>query len=398
MSLPLRCGCGWEGTVGAELAGQPVRCVACGAWLKTIDEPAEQDPVPAGGPPVVPLPGSSFRLPAVEETAATPAAPGDAGPVVSDTRGLHRNEPVVSGARPVETRSAWSVAGEIAWSALCWCGARLRPAGRYIFSACRFYWRNRRLIATGFKAWQARLFPALEDPELLRREVRLALDEDEGLRELEGVWHIDLPPRCIVCGEETAGLPAPLEKSVLDPYWLLVAPPLGLVAGVIVGWWFGSVLLLMTGLVGGLLVGYALRRDVRFLLNVTRCPRHAGETRWPELTVLRNDLLLRMGSREVKLAWLRHERGYVPLGDDPRAANPFPPAPATVTLAEETGESTEITHEASAGRLAGGDEPPSSPGTLALPSEHRFDPRKDVEIEGYDVRPDRREDEQENAG
>ncbi len=150
--------------------------------------------------------------------------------------------------------------------------------------------------------------PSLDRPDAIRREIRISLDEQDGVHEEDGVWHIELPVRCVVCGGKESGGWITESKTVLDPYGPIVGPLAGVIIGVYLSWWNGSLLWLLLSVFAGLLVGYAARKNVQFLVRFMRCAKHAEPGRIPEVIVLHHHLVVRVGSRDVKIAFLQRGR------------------------------------------------------------------------------------------
>lgn len=220
-------------------------------------------------------------------------------------------------------------------------------AWRYLGAALRFYRDNWSTIRTGCKLWFIEYSPTFQDPELLRREIRRSLDDDDDiLRNVDGVWHIDLPDRCAVCGGEALGEWIEEERTLLDPYPLIVVPLASLTIGAVLVLWYRSLPLLPLALVAGILGGYASRRQERFVLRLKRCARHVERKKIPELTLFKHQIVLRPGTREVKMAMLREPADPVPGIPTPAPSSPDEqPLPETIPLEEEITGSSSIIFE-----------------------------------------------------
>ncbi|HTI51637.1 MAG TPA: hypothetical protein VL475_11820, partial [Planctomycetaceae bacterium] len=166
----------------------------------------------------------------------------------------------------------------------------------------------------------------------------------------------------VCAGKAPAGW---IEEShrVLDLYNPLIAAVAGGVTGLLLGWWYHSLAWLVLAPFAGLMLGYASRQSVEFLLRFQRCERHADETRIPEVDVFHRHLVLRVGTREVKLAFLRQGHDASPVGEM------LPPLPAdasrpieTISLADTVHPDAAIIPDRTEGRLAGAEhDPPAGP-------------------------------------
>ncbi|MGQ0636273.1 MAG: hypothetical protein ACT4QC_16790 [Planctomycetaceae bacterium] len=302
MSTRLTCRCGWKGTVDPPPPpGQAVLCPACGAAIAVTT----WVPAPAGSPPV-------------------PATTAEGAGASSN----------------------WliSAAGQ-AKRALC-------GAWAYVRAACEFYWYERETIRAGWRLGLIEVFPTLQDPELLRLEIRRPLAEDDDLHFVDGAWRIDLPDRCVVCSKETVNDWTEDRRQVLDPFALIAAPLAGVALAPIFALWFWNIWILPFPPLAGVLAGYALRRHDNFALRLKRCRKHADNLQVPELTVWRRQMTLRPGHREVKLAFLRQPSEFeavVPAPTLAAAGDELPPE--TIALAEDVPQSSTIIHERPDARL-----------------------------------------------
>ncbi|MSR58694.1 MAG: hypothetical protein EXS05_13745 [Planctomycetaceae bacterium] len=238
-----------------------------------------------------------------------------------------------------------------------WLWGLVRPVGGYIRATAVFYWQNGKTLRSGVWLWITDKLPALDRPEDIRRELRMPLADREGLRNVDGVWHVDLPDRCVMCGNEAPGAWLEEPRSALDPYLLLMVPFAGLAVGLVLAWWYSS--WWWVGLLpcAGAVAGYALRRNELFLLRLKRCERHADHRRVPELAVLNRRLVMRLGTREVKLAFLRHEQEYVALGEMlPPPELTAESVPQTIALADSVAPDAAIIADRTELRLPASDE------------------------------------------
>lgn len=312
MAANITCRCGWSGTIDPAPAGRYVRCPACGQDTATTEQTtagAIEAAQPASGlPPVATLPVSpAWRKTIAEATAL-----------------LGRGRRAVFG---------------------------------YVRAAFRYYRDHWSTIRDGARLWLIDFFPTLQDPELLRREIRRPLGEDDDIRTIDGVWQIRLPDRCVVCASEAPGDWLEEQRLVLDPYGLIVAPIVGAIAGTVLGGWYHSLLLLVLLPFFGVLVGFALRREVHFLLRLKRCAKHSGALHVPELAVVHGQMVLRPGTREVKLAFLREPSEYQHVIPQPApASSDEAPLPETIVLADEVHESSSIIFERADARLPAADQ------------------------------------------
>jgi hypothetical protein len=324
MSRVVKCQCGWEGAVDDAVADQPVRCLACGSLL----------------------PHSVSANPVAADDSAAPAGSSPTAES-ADAAARRAGNPQVAAAMGTVKRIARQV-----WD--------------YLRAALRFYWENRSGLRDGWMQWMSEVFPSVEHPEVLRREIRVPLEEQPGIHDAAGVWEIELPPRCAVCAGKVR--PGWIEEShhVLDLYNPLIAFVAGVAAGLVFGWWYHSLAWLILAPLAGLLLGYALRKSVEFLVRFQRCDRHADETRIPEVEVFHRHLVLRVGTREVKLAFLRQGQDASPIGEM------LPPHPQdasrgieTISLADSVAPDAAIVPDRTEGRLAGADDesghPPAGP-------------------------------------
>jgi len=337
MSGRVECGCGWAGNVSSPGEGKPVNCPGCGQPLQPSPAPQATAGATAEstGDQVVPL-----------------ATPQSSAPTSSNSSG-----------------------GKIAWQ---WILRRFTQIGGYIRAAFAFYWQWRRDLRIGLRRWMLRFFPALEDPDRVRRVIRVPLRAGERLTNYEDLWEFSLPGRCIVCGSRGSGETRWLEREVLDAYLMLVVPVAGIFVALFFGWWYQSLFLFLLLLPGGILAGYALRKLVRLKIGFERCSRHATTERTPEVEVWHDELLVWTGASEVRQAFLgrlpddtdsaeESDQAYVP----PEVPVPLPPE--TLALADDVPESSRIVHE-SPERLAPeddlGDVFGPAPGSLPASETH----------------------------
>lgn len=222
-------------------------------------------------------------------------------------------------------------------------GRALRPAWIYTRDAFRFYRDHWDTVRSGCGIGMS---AALDNPELIAREVRLALHDQDGLVDDHGVWRVEFPARCVVCGAKASGDWIEERRKIIDPFGPIVLPLVGAGVGLILGWWYHSLLWAVGAPVGGVVAGYALRRTEEFFLRFKRCPRHADHKQIPELLVLNRQLLLRLGTREAKMAFMGKGGEYAPPDEGyvPPAA-PAPPPPETIALAETVHPGTAIVPE-----------------------------------------------------
>lgn len=248
----------------------------------------------------------------------------------------------------------------------------LQSAFGYVLFAFRFYLENRASILAGWRVWINEHMPSLDRPDAIRREIRISLDEQEGVHEESGVWHIDLPIRCVVCGGKPTGGWITEPRTVLDPYGPIVGPLAGLIIGVYLSWWYQSQLWLPASLLAGVLVGYASRKNVQFLLRFMRCAKHAEPGKLPEVIVLHRHLVLRVGARDVKLAFLQRGRDIGPVEEIALPTEIMvSPSHEMIALAEDVHPGANIVPEQSA-RLAAADDENAPSRPPAGPDEYRL--------------------------
>jgi hypothetical protein len=245
--------------------------------------------------------------------------------------------------------------GKAAWD---WTCRKLRQIGSYVRASFAFYWTWRRDLRIGTRRWLLQYLPALEDPERIRRQIRIPLREDEQVSLEGGVWRIQLPGRCIICGSRGTGEPVQVERQLLDPFPLLATPLAVALLALFFGWWYQSLLLFLILLPAGILAGYAVRRSEQVMVTFERCARHSKSDKAPEMELWRGDALLWTGAREVRQAFFGKlvEESIPQESQEPDAPyvppelTPSPPA-ETVALADDVPESSQIRHE-SAERLS----------------------------------------------
>jgi len=242
--------------------------------------------------------------------------------------------------------------GKAVWN---WTRRKLRQVGSYIQAAFAFYWSSRRELRIGARRWLLQYLPALEEPDKVRREIRVPLREDERVSFEEEAWQIRLPGRCIICGGRGTGEPVHVARQLLDPFPILATPIAVSLLALFFGWWYQSLLLFLGLLPGAILVGYALRSIERLDVAFERCAKHSGSAKAPELELWRGNALIWTGAREVRQAFFGNlVEEVVPEEPDapfvPAEVTPSPPA-ETLAIADEVPESSQIRHE-SAERLA----------------------------------------------
>jgi hypothetical protein len=236
--------------------------------------------------------------------------------------------------------------GKAVWD---WTGRQLRQLWNYLRATVAFYWKWRGDLRIGARRWLLQYLPALEDPDRVRREIRVPLLEGDQVTLEDDAWAIQLPGRCVVCGNRGSGERIHFEREMLDPFPLLAAPLAGALLALFFGWWYQSLLLVLVLLPGGMLAGFAVRRVKRLIVLFERCARHAKSEKVPEVELWRGEAFLWTGAREVRQAFFGQlvedaspEEADVPYV--PPELTPSPPV-ETLALADDVPESSRIVHE-----------------------------------------------------
>ncbi|MFN0055266.1 MAG: hypothetical protein ACKV0T_24230 [Planctomycetales bacterium] len=139
----------------------------------------------------------------------------------------------------------------------------------------------------------------------------------------------------------------------------------GVLAGLLLGWWYSSLLWIIVSPAVGVVVGYALRRSELFVLRLRRCPRHADARTLPGLSLFHGELILRVGHRDVKLAFLHREHAF--RDPDESAPRPWSEPPQRPQLAESVAESAAIIPEGEAHRFAAAEDGESASTSASTP-------------------------------
>ncbi len=121
-------------------------------------------------------------------------------------------------------------------------------------------------------------------------------------------WEVELPPCCAVCGQDTDNAPQHESRTVDDveaTVWILLGGiPLAIYAWWYYGpWWMAAVVLVVAG------SGFGSRRSQPVELEFCRCDKHHGSVLYPELFLIGEGLLVRVGQRRVKKEFRRLHAG-----------------------------------------------------------------------------------------
>ena len=121
-------------------------------------------------------------------------------------------------------------------------------------------------------------------------------------------WQVVLPACCVVCGLDTDNPSQHEARSVDDvgpTVWILVGqvPVSAYVWWNYGPWWMAAVVLAAIGW------GYGCYRRQPVEIEFCRCDKHCDPGRYPELFLISEGLLVRVGQRRVKREYRRLQQG-----------------------------------------------------------------------------------------
>jgi hypothetical protein len=206
----------------------------------------------------------------------------------------HDPEPDIQDS-PVEPRTLRQepVAGSSSTGAPA--GSVWKQFRQWIGDLGRYYWSQREALWS----YTVDAVPFLDDFGSVR-ELSIPRDSDSDRVHVDGdLWEVTLPKCCVVCGEPTESrrIAVTWQFARLDgPFWF---PLSGLVAGLVLGWWYSSWLVLIALCAAGIALGYATRGEQTLRLSFRRCADHAGRTDLPAARLHRGTLIVSAGHRAV---------------------------------------------------------------------------------------------------
>ena len=146
--------------------------------------------------------------------------------------------------------------------------------------------------------------PALEAVGDRQREIQIRSDDSIGTEAFDGQqWRLTFPDCCVATGRDATGPWIEEERHLPDmawPFWSLVAGIVGglLIAFIAVKFWLWPI-----GIILGMIVGYRNRRTRTVHLRFRR--GESASTRFPEVRVFKDSLLVRLGTPAAKKAFVR---------------------------------------------------------------------------------------------
>ncbi|MCA9042186.1 MAG: hypothetical protein KDA65_17670 [Planctomycetaceae bacterium] len=177
----------------------------------------------------------------------------------------------------------------------------------HAFHVLGYYYDHRH----GLKEYFLDVFHHVPPRDIYIREIRV--DEQTG-HEIgylkEDKWFVKLPGRCIVCGTKE-DLERENYYSRIEDYsrpligvifCFLICSVLGLCLG---GIWV-SLSAPIVGLLGGLFLGYYLRRRTEVRVEYASCNKHAGNESFPLIRQYMGNLYLLTGHKKVKDLFYKH--------------------------------------------------------------------------------------------
>lgn len=173
-------------------------------------------------------------------------------------------------------------------------------AGLRTWEMVKFYRTRRRALLLRSPAWDwCGLSSMNVSRELIIPKSELVAD----------TWQVELPPCCAVCGRDTDDAPQH-ESRTLDDLEITVWILLGGIPLAIYAWWYYGPWWMATAVLVAAGGGYWCRRSQPVELEFCRCDKHHNSVRYPELFLIGEGLLVRVGQRRVKKEFRRlHEGG-----------------------------------------------------------------------------------------
>ena len=277
--------CGESEVVSENAAAKKLTCGRCGRCFET------------------PVPGSPTPLCCSEadDAAMQPEgpAPGSAAPPTSDESEV-ASEPVEDSDadEPQMARASRKAAPR---------------ESQFGMQAVRRVFEDAEKLACFYRAYTRDLWSQVEPRALpqnyssRQREIRVSATEEYKNAEWDGErWQVELPPCCVVCGQHTNDDWQDEARTVPNLFWPLWAPACGLGVGLIQSI-FWSIWLLPIPVAAGFVLGYVHRNETDVRVRFRRCREHAECKRYPRLRLSGNELVIRVGRRPVKIAFLARE-------------------------------------------------------------------------------------------
>jgi len=162
-----------------------------------------------------------------------------------------------------------------------------------------FYWSQRR----AFWAYFSEYSPGLQEPKIVRKEIRFSTDEDSKLaRYSKEGWVVEMPNCCVVCGEpsdckwinETRWV-----DNLGKPFWIPIA---AIGVGLLLSLFYQAYWILLVAIFFGFLLGNLQRSSIRVDLKFQRCKVHEEKTSVPHVRLFGEQLILRLGGRSARQA------------------------------------------------------------------------------------------------
>ena len=211
-----------------------------------------------------------------------------------------------------------------------WSAAALIRVGRYARQAVGYYISHRKAMLTYLYDYD----PSLLDYGTRRREIRLSPDElPPDAHFDESGWTVQLPDCCVVSGELTDRGWNVEDREVEDVTWPVWIPVISFPVSLVLAFSFGSFVIIPATVLGGMLLGYRLRRKQNVHITFKRSAEYAQRVKTPRLRLFGKQLIIRTGNRKVRDRFLG-----IPIPGDIATPPPIEPGSvyAPISIAQET--------------------------------------------------------------
>ena len=181
-------------------------------------------------------------------------------------------------------------------------GGFWQSLGPTIVAMARYFRAN-----VGELWWYAvEVTPALERTGDRAREIRISKDDAVGAAAFDGHdWRLEFPDCCVVTGEPADGPWIERTETLPNVAW----PFWGTVAGVCGGLFFSLLIwkwLWPFLLLAGMMVGFANRQTRQVQLRYRKSRNAADDDEYPQVWLLPDGLLVRLGSSVAKKAFVQY--------------------------------------------------------------------------------------------
>ena len=197
--------------------------------------------------------------------------------------------------------------------------------------------------ADAFRQYAIDMHPLLGKYEDRQRDIRLSRDEDYVLARFDDKkWFVTLPESCVVCDLPTERGWNVEDRMVDDMSRPLWSPFIGLFFGIALWLYSGWFSLVLIGFFAGMSAGHRFRRKIPVRIRFRRCERHIEAVELPELRIYNRELIVRVGRKEIRKAFMNEYDMFGKLFGSQRDTEPPRPVVDRPPLPLAEGSNTEI--------------------------------------------------------